>query len=156
VSRPFGTSLRRDPGDPRGLRARIEAVLLERLEEAVDAACLEVLVEARRARNLPPPVADDVEDRAEFDRLVGAFLGRLEASMRVGLGDEEGGRLASAAPGAGGGAGTARLLADQASLATRLPDYWQRFETVKNEFAAEQKGLPPDRGGRRGRLFGRD
>jgi hypothetical protein len=154
VTRPFGTSLRRDPGDPRGLRARIEAVLLERLEQAVDAACLELLVEARRARNLPPPVADDVEDRAEFDRLVGAFLGRLEASMRVGLGDEEGVRLASA--GAGAAAGTARLLADQASLATRLPDYWQRFETVKNEFAAEQKGLPPDRGGRRGRLSGRD
>ncbi len=154
MSRPFGTSLRRDPGDPRGLRARIEAVLLERLEEAVDAACLEVLVEARRGRNLPPPVADDVEDRAEFDRLVGAFLGRLEASMRVGLGDEERSRLASAAP--GDGAGTARLLADQASLATRLPDYWQRFETVKNEFAAEQKGLPPDRGGRRGRLSDRD
>ena len=156
MSRPFGTSLRRDPGDPRGLRARIEAVLLERLEQAVDAACLEMLVEARRARNRPPPVAEDVEDRAEFDRLVGAFLGRLEASMRVGLGDEEGGRLASAAAGAGVGAGTARLLADQASLATRLPDYWQRFETVKNEFAAEQKGLPPDRGGRRGRLSGRD
>jgi hypothetical protein len=154
VSRPFGTSLRRDPGDPRGLRARIEAVLLERLEQAVDAACLELLVEARRARNLPPPVADDVEDRAEFDRLVGAFLSRLEASMRVGLGDEERGRLAASAPGAG--AGTARLLADQASLATRLPDYWQRFETVKNEFAAEQKALPPDRGGRPGPLFGRD
>jgi len=152
VSRPFGTSLRRDPGDPRGLRARIEAVLLERLEQAVDAACLELLVEARRARNLPPPVADDVEDRAEFDRLVGAFLDRLEASMRVGLGDEERSRLASAAP----SAGTARLLADQASLATRLPDYWQRFETVKTEFAAEQKGLPPDRGRRRGRLSGRD
>jgi hypothetical protein len=152
VTRPFGTSLRRDPGDPRGLRARIEAVLLERLEEAVDAACLELLVEARRARNLPPPVADDAEDRAEFDRLVGAFLSRLEASMRLGLGDAERGRLASAVP----GAGTARLLADQASLAARLPDYWQRFETVKNEFAAEQKGLPPDRGARRGRVLGRD
>jgi hypothetical protein len=152
VTGPFGTSLRRDPGDPRGLRARIEAVLLERLEEAVEAACLELLVEARRARNLPAPVAEDAEDRAEFDRLVGAFLGRLAAAMRVGLGDEERGRLAPAAS----GAGAARLLADQASLATRLPDYWQRFETVKNEFAAEQKGLPPDRGARRGRLLGRD
>src|SRR5207302_9260968 len=117
VTRPFGTSLRRDPGDPRGLRARIEAVLLERLEEAVDAACLEVLVEVRRVRNLPPPVADDAEDRAEFDRLVRAFLGRLEASMTVGLAAGERGRLASAAPATG--AGTARLLADQASLATR-------------------------------------
>jgi len=154
VSRPFGTSLRRDAGDPRGLRARIEAVLLERLEEAVDAACLEVLVEVRRARHLPPPVADDAEDRAEFDRLVRAFLGRLEASVTVGLGPEERGHLAPAAPGTG--AGTARLLADQAALATRLPDYWQRFETVKNEFAVEQKRLPPSREGRRGRLFGGD
>ncbi|PYN10351.1 MAG: hypothetical protein DME06_14305 [Candidatus Rokuibacteriota bacterium] len=154
MTRPFGTSLRRDPGDPRGLRARIEAVLIERLEEAVDAACLEVLVEVRRARNLPPPVADDAEDRAEFDRLVRAFLGRLEAAVTVGLGAEERGRLAPAAPSTG--AGPARLLADQAALATRLPDYWQRFETVKNEFAAEQTGFPPGRGGRSGRLLGRD
>ena len=154
MKRPFGTSLRRDAGDPRGLRARIEAVLLERLEEAVDAACLEVLVEVRRARHLPPPVADDAEDRAEFDRLVRAFLGRLEASVTVGLGPEERGHLAPAAPGTG--AGTARLLADQAALAARLPDYWQRFETVKNEFAAEQTAFPPGRGGRSGRLLGRD
>lgn len=152
MTNPFGTSLRRDPADPRGLRERIEAVLLERLEEAVDTACLELLVEARRARNLPPPVAGSTEDRAEFDRLVHAFLGRLEASITAGLGAEERRRLGPAPPGARDEG--ARLLAVQVSLARLLPDYWQRFEMVKNELAAEQTRPPRGRGGLLGRLFG--
>ncbi len=153
MTNPFGTSLRRDPADPRGLRDRIEAVILERLEEAVDTACLELLVEVRRARSLPPPVADSAEDRAEFDRLVLGFLGRLETSVTSGLAAEELRRLAPAPPGARDEA--SRLLAVQVSLARLLPDYWQRFEAGKNEFAAEQKRLPPPGRGRLlGRLFG--
>jgi len=152
MTNPFGTSLRRDPADPRGLRDRIEAVLLERLEEAVDTACLELLVEARRARNLPPPVADSAEDRAEFERLVRVFLGRLKASITAGLGVEERRHLAPAPPGTRDEG--ARLLAVQVSLARLLPDYWQRFEAVKNEFAAEQTLPPRGRGGLLGRLFG--
>jgi hypothetical protein len=149
MTNPFGTSLRRDPADPRGLRDRIEAVLLERLEEAVDTACLELLVEARRARNLPPPVADSAEDRAEFERLVRMFLRRLTASITAGLGVEERRHLAPGARDEG-----SRLLAIQVSLARLLPDYWQRFEAVKNEFAAEQTRPPRGRGGLLGRLFG--
>src|SRR5207253_2797093 len=61
----FSTSLRRDPGQPRDLAARIEAELRERIEEAVDLACLDALVKWRRARGLPAPAADSVRDRAE-------------------------------------------------------------------------------------------
>ena len=45
----FSTSLRRDSGQPRDLVARVEAELRERIEEAVDFACLDALVERRRA-----------------------------------------------------------------------------------------------------------
>ena len=75
---PFGTSLRRDPGDARGLKARIDALILERLEEAIDAASLDLLVRIRRAGGRPLPVAESSEDREEFLALVLAFLRRLD------------------------------------------------------------------------------
>lgn len=151
MSEWFGTSLRRDPEDRRGLRERIDALVLERLEEAVDTAGLDLLAELRRLRREPPPVADSAEDRAEFQALVAGLLARLEAAIAAGLDADARGRLAppeAADPGARG-------LAVQAALAKLLPDYWQRFESVRDEFAAEQKRLAAARPGLLGRLFGR-
>ena len=79
----FGTSLRRDPHQPRDLNARIEAQLRERLEEAVDFVCLEALVKRRRALSLPAPSADNTRDREEFTLSVHAFLSELRAAIRA-------------------------------------------------------------------------
>jgi hypothetical protein len=152
VTNPFGTSLRRDPGDPRGLRERIDTVILERLEEAVDAACLDLLVERRRARKLPVPAADRAEDRAEFENLVRAFVGRLDASIAPSLGAEDRTRLTSKLPEPADA--LARLFAIQVALAKLVPDYWQRFESLKEEFSAEERGRAPGRLGLFRRLCG--
>ncbi len=153
MSTPFGTSLRRDPTDPRGLKERIDALLRERLEDAIDTACLDLLVELRRARRLPMPASGSPEDRAEFDALVGAFLGRLEASLAAELADEERSRLA-AGPAAAGDE-TRRLIAVQVALSRHLPDYWQRFEAVKAALVLEQTQAAAVRPGLLGRLLGR-
>jgi hypothetical protein len=55
----------RDPGGG-DLATRIETEIRERLEEAIDAACLDALVRARQANQLPAPAADSAQDRAEF------------------------------------------------------------------------------------------
>ncbi len=135
MSNPFGTSLRRDPADPRGLRARIDALILERLEDAIDSACLDLLVELRRERNLPLPVADSAEDRTEFHGLAAAFLERLAVAITSRLTAEQRARLSPARPEEGDEA--RRLIALQVSLSKLVPDYWQQFEAVK----AELRGL---------------
>jgi hypothetical protein len=128
------------------LATRIEQEVRERLEEAIDFVCLDAVVRARQARGLPPPVANNAADRAEYTQQVLAFLRLLDTEIapgepvgtRAGAGDEE-----------------ARLLAGQVARARTLPDYWQRFETVSARFLAEP---PPSGGERRGvlaRLFGR-
>jgi hypothetical protein len=152
VTNPFSTSLRRDPRDSRGLKERIEAVVLERLEEAIDTACLDLLVELRRARKLAAPAADRAEDRAEFEGLVQALVGRLDASITPSRGAEERDRLVSKPPGPTDARG--RLLAVQVARAKIMPDYWQRFETVKEEFSAEVRGRPAARPGLLHRLLG--
>lgn len=149
MSTPFGTSLRRDPSDPRGLKERIEALLRERLEDAIDTACLDLLVELRRARRLPMPESGSPEDRAEFDALVGAFLGRLEASLAPELPDEE--RSRQAAGPAEAADGTSRLIAVQVALSRRLPDYWQRFEAIKAALVLEETQAAAGRPGLIGR-----
>ena len=54
MSRPdaFNTSLRRDPGEPRDLIARVDAEVRDRIGEAVDFVCLDALVQSRQARGL--------------------------------------------------------------------------------------------------------
>ncbi len=153
MSAPFSTSLRRDPGDARGLKARIDALILERLEEATDAACLDLLAQIRRARGRPLPVADSTDDRAEFLALVLAFLGRLDTAVTSGLTEDQRGRLTP--PPGGATDDAARLIAIQVSLAKLMPDYWQRFEAVKDEFALEQKQVWAARPGFLWRLFGK-
>jgi hypothetical protein len=136
---PFRTP----PGAPRDLLSLIDAELRERLEEAVDHACLGAMVAARRAAGAPLPVVDDVRDREEFTATVRALLERLRDEIpadanEVAQGDEE-----------------ARLLGVQVGRAKALPDYWQRFDAVRQRFTIEYESSRGTRRGVLGRLFGR-
>jgi hypothetical protein len=136
VSASFGTSLRRDADDPRRLWERIDAQIAERIEDALDSACLDLMVEIRRARDLPMPVATSVQDRKEFEGLVGGLLdglGRLSAELT----EEQRSRLAAALGAAPGPSG--RALGLQVALAKLLPDYWSRFDEIRMEFATERR-----------------
>jgi hypothetical protein len=138
------------------LVTRIEAEVRERLEEAVDYVCLEALVQRRRARGLPAPTADNDDDRREYTEHVRAFLALLERELTVDLDAEQRRRLASTGPARDDEAH--RLTNLQVALARRLPDYWQRFETISARYLADP-ALPgsggESRGGLLGRLFGR-
>lgn len=149
----FSTSLRRDPGQPADLAARLDAQLRERLEDAVDFVCLDAMVARRRARGLPPPAADSAPDREEFGQSVRAFLEHLGASVAAGLTPEQTRKVEAARTGAGDE--TSRLLAVQVVLARELPDYWQRFEAGWVAWAAEGAGSGGERRGLLDRLFGR-
>ena len=132
-----------EPRDP--LAVRVDAEVRQRLEEAVDYACLEAMVAARRARGLPPPITDNADDRREFEHGVLAFLSRLERELAP---------LATSPPRLPRGADesdgeTGRLLAVQVTLAKSLPDYWQRFDTVRAAWLAD--GGRPGVGGLGGR-----
>jgi hypothetical protein len=119
----------------------------------VDFACLDAMVQRRRALGLPAPVADNEGDREEFTGRVRAFLGRLRGALATDLGPEE--RRKAAAAAAGPGDETARLLAVQIVLARALPDYWQRFDASRAAYAAEALASGGERRGLLGRLFGR-
>jgi hypothetical protein len=131
------------------LSDRIERELRERLEEALDAACLDTLVRMRRARGLSPPVADSERDRAEYRAEVRMLLDRLEAHFAPHL---QGDLRRSAAQGPGDR--IARLTATQVSLARALPDYWQRFDAVRLEYAEERATSGSESRGLLRRLFG--
>lgn len=146
----FSPSPRRGPSPAADLAGRIEAELLERLEEAVELACLETMVERRRALGLPAPVADSARDRQEFRRSVRVFLEHLDAQLGADLPPRRRPRLETVGDGSGDDNGD--LLAVQALLARELPDYWQRFEACWAAWsAAASRG---ERRGLLGRLFG--
>ena len=154
----FGTSLRRDSGQPRDLRARVDAEVRERIGEAVDSICLAAMVESRQARGLPAPAPDSARDRTEFDTSVDAFLSRLGDEMLATLAEDQRRSVAVAADRAGEDR-LMRLLAIQVTLAKLLPDYWQRFETVQAAHVTDGRAdTPPtsgrDRPGWLGRLLG--
>lgn len=147
-----------EPRDP--LVVRIDAEVRQRLEEAVDYACLEAMVAARRARGLSPPVTDNADDRREFERGVLAFLSRLERELApVAPSPTRPPRGADESDGE-----TAQLLAVQLTLAKSLPDYWQRFDAVRAAWVTDGglggRSEPPmsssgDARGLFARLFGR-
>src|SRR6185503_16855702 len=112
----------------------------ERLEEAVDFVCLEALVQARRAHNLPPPAADNDADRREYIEHVRAFLAQLERELTADLDAEQRRRL-PAAPAAADE--EARLMGVQVALARTLPDYWQRFDAGRARYLAEPAASRP-------------
>jgi hypothetical protein len=131
---PFRTR----PDQPRDLHALIEGEVRERIAEAVDSVSLEAMVERRRGRGLPEPVADSTRDRAEFNAGVQAFLERLRAELLPALPGDQQDKPVQAAARAGGDA-VARLMATQVALARLLPDYWQRFEAVRLAFTRERQ-----------------
>ena len=149
----------RHPDRSQDLRTRIELEVRERLEEAVDFVCLEALVQARRARNLPPPAADNEADRREYVEHVRAFLAQLERDLTADLDAEQRRRL-PAAPAVADE--EARLMGVQVALARTLPDYWQRFDASRARYLAEPAAsrTAADGSGSEGRgllarLFGR-
>ncbi len=154
MSSSFGTSLRRNPDDPRGLLERIDAQLRERLEEAVDFACLDLLVQLRRQHGRALPEEQNEKDRQEFKGLVREFLTYLREAYWTSLAGADQ-KTATEAEAGAGHEELQRLVAVQVVLAKRLPDYWQRFEALRAAFAREQLAAPPPKPGLLDRLRGR-
>jgi hypothetical protein len=115
-------------GDPRTLSERIDAQLRERIEEAIEMAALELLVESRKRRDAPAPDADSASDREEFQRLAQRLLEHLDRSLAS---------LAPAPPRSGRTvvADPVPALGRQVGLARSVPDYWQRLDALRQEFA---------------------
>jgi len=107
-------------------------------------------VETRRRHGQPGPAADSASDRAEFEARVRAFLDRLGTELEPAL-DAQRRDRAREAMGRAGRDPMARRLALQVTLAKALPDYWQRFDAVRQADAAERPGS----GGERRGLFRR-
>jgi len=142
-------------GASRDLLSLIDGELRARLEEAVDHACLDAMVSARRTAGEPMPAADDTRDREEFTASVRMFLEHLRDEIPT---DASAVVRATLDPSADVSEEW-RLLAVQLALAKSLPDYWQRFEAVRLRFSADYAQTPGSRGPRRGvlgRLLGRD
>jgi len=146
VSTPFNTSLRRDPNDPRGLAERIEALVRERIEESVEFVCMDLLVQLRRAHGGPAPDANSASDRQEFQGLVRDLLLHLRTAFLEGLAPEQLQKVTRAEERHGLGE-VPRLLAVQTALARMLPDYWQRFDTLREAFITARLSAPPPRPG---------
>jgi len=137
----------RHPDRSHDLDTRIELEVRERLEEAIDFVCLEALVNTRRAAGRPAPVADNTDDRADYQAHVGAFLRLLAAAVR--------GTTVPRARTAAGDDPDARLLAAQVALARTAPDYWQQFETLSARYLAAPSTSGGERRSLLARLFGR-
>lgn len=154
MSSPFGTSLRRDPDDPRDLLERIDSQVRERLEEAVDFICLDLMVQRRRRHGRALPEERNERDRQEFRGLVREFLLYLRQAYWSAIPEAAREKVSQAEAGAGGEE-VQRLIAAQVALARQLPDYWQRFEEFRASFVQEQLAAPPPRSGLLDRLRGR-
>jgi hypothetical protein len=149
---PFRTTgLRHGRDDPRGLRERIEAQLIERIEEAVEMAALHLLVELRKRQGRPAPETDSRADRHEFALLTTDLLRYLGEAFERELGEGQRRELDAAREGADG---RARELHGQVWLSRQLPDYWQRFEGHRAAHAEARLASPPQSGGLLKRLFG--
>lgn len=147
---PFRTR----PDQSRNLLSLVDAEVRERIEEAVDFVSLDVLVQNRKARGLPAPVADNAHDREEFEAGVAAFLERLAADLTAGLGGEARRKLDETAAHVKNGR-VAQLVAVQVMLAKQLPDYWQQFETIRARHTEERGASGGERRGFLARLFRR-
>ena len=149
---PFRGAFPHQHGDPRGLIERIHAQLRDRIEEAVEMAGLELLVHLRRRDGQPAPETSSAADRREFEQTARDLLLHLREAFHAELGAEERAALEQAEAPADE---RACLLAGQALLARRLPDYWQRFETHRAAYVqARLLATAAPNGGWLGRLLG--
>jgi hypothetical protein len=146
---PFRTG----PDQPRDLKLLIDGEVRARIEDAVDYVSLDVLVQRRRARGLPPPSADNGRDRDEFTAGVRAFLERLLAELLPQADPDIRRRTEETA--ATGDDAVTRLVAAQVTLARALPDYWQRFEAIRTAFTSERLASRGEGRSRLGWLLGR-
>ena len=147
---PFRTR----PDQTRDLLSLVDAEVRERIEEAVDFVSLDVIVQNRHARGLPPPVADNARDREEFEAGVTAFLERLAADLTGGLAAEQRQKLEASASRVGNDR-VARLVAIQVALAKQLPDYWQQFEAIRTRHTEARGASGGERRGFLARFFRR-
>jgi hypothetical protein len=153
MDNPFHTKgLRHGTNDPRGLLERIEAQLGERIEEAVEMAALELLVELRKRHERPAPAIDSQTDREEFQALSADLLGYLREALTAEMPAERRAALAQAET--SGSGERERALRGQVFLARQLPDYWQRFEAHRAAQAEARLSAPPPPPGLLKRLFG--
>jgi len=148
---PFHGAFPHQHHDPRGLVARIEAQIRERLEEAVEMAGLKLMVDLRVRNGLPAPETSSETDRREFEAIAAALLAYLRDAFHAELGADDRAALEQAE--AGPSAERDRLLAGHVLLARRRPDYWQRFETHQAAYAKGRLEAPPAKGSWLGRLF---
>lgn len=151
TSGPFRGAFPHQHGDPQSLRERIDAQLRERIEEAVEMAALELMVEGRKRQQLPLPKEDNARDRTEFHAIAEEILEHLDRVFRGELGPADLDAF-EAATRAAPSEVHAQRLAGQVLLAKRLPDYWQRFETHRADLAAARLGSAQSAGWLR-RLF---
>ncbi len=150
---PFRGAFRHQHGDPQSLRERIDAQLRERIEEAVEMAALEVMVEGRKRHQRAAPEESNAQDRTEFHATAEELLEYLDRAFRAALATADLDAVEAAARAASGEV-HAQRLAGQVLLAKRLPDYWQRFEAYRAEHATGRLGSAQAAGWLR-RLFGR-
>ena len=148
---PFRGAFAHQHHDPRGLAARIEAQIRERLEEAAEMAALKLMVDLRARHGLPAPDTSSPGDRKEFEMLTGELLNHLRGAFTAELGEED--RRALEQVEAGQANERDRILVGQVLLARRLPDYWQRFEVHHAEYARSRLETPPAKSGWLARLF---
>jgi hypothetical protein len=149
---PFRGAFPHQHGDPRSLAERIRQQLRERIQEAAEMAALEVMVERRRRQGLPPPETSSDADRREFEQTARDLLAHLRDAAAADLAPADRAALESAEANQ---ELPASLLNANVYLAALLPDYWQRFETSRAEFAQSRLDAPLPSSGWLARLFGR-
>jgi hypothetical protein len=136
---PFRGAFRHQHGEPQSLRERIDAQLRERIEEAVEMAALELMVETRRRQQKAAPEENNRSDRAEFHATADEVLQHLHRAFRAALSPADRDAFdAATRPSASDP--RAERLAGQVFLAKRLPDYWQSFETHRADLASARLG----------------
>jgi hypothetical protein len=152
TAEPFRGAFPHQHGDPHTLMERIDAQIRDRIEEAVEMAALELLVETRKREQRRAPQEDSASDRAEFRALAERLLAHLHDALVSSLPDEQRPALEGIDPPPS--SDWPGLLTVQVFLAKRLPDYWQRFDEARGEFARQSPGAPGPGPGWLRRLFG--